>query len=54
MRRLMKFQLCMICGCGSNFSWIKVQSASETVFYKLKAFLGAWLTALRAHRVVLD
>jgi len=27
--RLLKFQLCMV--CGSDFSWIKVQSASETV-----------------------
>jgi len=26
---LLKFQLCLI--CGSSFSWIKVQSASETV-----------------------
>jgi len=24
------FQLCMV--CGSNFSWIKVKSASETVY----------------------
>jgi len=27
---LVKFQLCMV--CGSNFSGIKVQSASETVY----------------------
>ena len=27
---LLKFQLCMV--CGSNFSSIKVQSASETVY----------------------
>ena len=28
----LKFQLCMV--CGSNLSWIEVQSASETVLYE--------------------
>jgi len=27
---LLKFRLCVVCGC--NFSWIKVKSASETVY----------------------
>ena len=49
---LLKFQLCMV--CGSKFFLIKVQSASETVFHKLKAFLGARLTAWRAYQVASD